>query len=120
MDSSNAQTQISKISKLNPHAQEWNRPREEDRCLFITFSKHNAPIKAQDLTMYFEKKYGDCVQSVTMLRGNEGQESALCAKVIFKLSRTLFLATSGEMNFFVNGKSIWCKRYQPKKKQGPR
>jgi len=53
-----------------------------------------------------------------MLRGNEGQESPLCAKVIFKLSSTLFLATSGEMKLFVNGKSIWCKRYQPKKKQG--
>lgn len=71
MDSSNAQTQISKTSKLNPHAQEWvrtpktsklnpyalewNRPREEDRCLFLTFSKHNSPITAQDLIMYFEK-----------------------------------------------------------------
>ncbi|KAL5061438.1 hypothetical protein RYX36_023175 [Vicia faba] len=101
--------------KLNPNAQEWTRVKQEDRGLFLTLSNHDTSTTQRDIHTYFNK-YGDCVQSIGMFGG---QDSPLCAKVLFKFSiiPSLFLNNSNEVYIHINGQSVLCKKYDPKKKQ---
>ncbi|XP_050918305.1 uncharacterized protein LOC127135703 [Lathyrus oleraceus] len=115
-NSSTPPTQIENTFKLNPNAQEWTRVKQEDRCLFLTLSKHNTSTTTRDIHTYFTKTYGDCLQSIVMFGG---QDSPLCAKVLFKSSiiPMMFLDRSNEVYIHIKGQRVLCKKYDPKKKQ---
>ncbi|XP_058746842.1 uncharacterized protein LOC131619801 [Vicia villosa] len=114
--SSTPPTQIKNTFKLNPNAQEWTRVKQEDRCLFLTFSNSNTSTTRGDIHAYFNNIFGDCVQSISRFGG---QDSPLCAKVLFKFSiiPMMVLNNSNEVYIQINGQSVLCKKYDPKKKQ---
>lgn len=60
----------------------------------------------------------ECVQSIAMFKGNEVPNPPKCAKVVFR-TKTIpmrILGDKNEVSLTVNAKTIWCKRYNPRKK----
>ncbi|CAK8559993.1 unnamed protein product [Lathyrus sativus] len=115
-NSSSPPTQIENTFQLNPNAQEWTRGKQEDRCLFLTLSKHNTSTTTRDIHTYFNNTYGDCVQSIVMFGG---EDSPLCAKVLFKSSMIpmMILSNSNEVYILIKGQTLLCKKYATKKKK---
>ncbi|KDP28840.1 hypothetical protein JCGZ_14611 [Jatropha curcas] len=111
-------------SKLNPFAKEWNptleKAPEEDRCLFLTFS-NGYPLTEYQITNFFTQKYGPFVERVYVHWPNpkNGKKtSPLFGKVVFRASFIPILILNGqnEVKFWVDAKPLWCKRFDPEKK----
>ncbi|XP_057980551.1 uncharacterized protein LOC131166219 [Malania oleifera] len=98
-------------SKLDPGAKEWDfwrgRAPEQDRCLFLTFS-NGYPLDELDIIRFFNQKYGGCVERVYVHR------PALFGKVVFTNSVLPLLVLNGHDNakFIINGRTVWCKKFQ--------
>ena len=62
------------------------------------------------------RKYGDCVERI-VLRSKAQKGTPLFGKVVFKISTVPVLILNGkdEVKFLVNERSLWCKKYQPRK-----
>ncbi|GMJ01194.1 hypothetical protein HRI_003788600 [Hibiscus trionum] len=114
---------------LDSNAKEWsaktNGAPEEDRCLFITFSNGH-PIADHQIRRFFTLKYGDCLERVYVHRpGPKDVKETNCltpqfGKVVFKTSWIpLALTQCGrrETKFIVDGKPLWCKKFDPSKTQ---
>uniref|UniRef100_A0A2C9WPK8 RRM domain-containing protein n=1 Tax=Manihot esculenta TaxID=3983 RepID=A0A2C9WPK8_MANES len=112
-------------SNLNPSAKEWNpineRLPEEDRCLFLTFS-NGYPLTENQIINFFSSKHGPCVERVYVHRPydprNESNEPPLFGKIVFKTYSVAAMILNGrnEAKFWVDGKPLWCKRFNPEKK----
>ncbi|KAK9273946.1 hypothetical protein L1049_018758 [Liquidambar formosana] len=77
-------------SKLNPFANEWNpiseQLPEEDRCLYVTFSK-GFPLTEAQISHFFAQKFGPCVERVYVHRPSESWKNPpLFGKVVFNKS----------------------------------
>ncbi|KAG6630581.1 uncharacterized protein LOC122292165 [Carya illinoinensis] len=101
--------------KLNPFAKEWNpaieRAPEEERCLFLTFSKGHA-LTGNQITNFFNRKYGQCVERVYV------HSPAHFGKVVFE-TRSIPAIVMGKLEqakFNVDSKPLWCKWFDPMKK----
>ncbi|GAY41864.1 hypothetical protein CUMW_062660 [Citrus unshiu] len=90
-------------TRLNPCAKEWNpfkeRAPEEDRCF----------------------KFGPCVEKVYVHspEPTSASEPPLFGKVVFTASYipAVILCGAKQTKFMVDGKPLWCKKFEPKKKQ---
>ncbi|KAK9749544.1 hypothetical protein RND81_02G133400 [Saponaria officinalis] len=104
-------------SQLNPYAIPWNnheehRLSEDDRSLFITFSR-GLPIPEIDIYNFFSWKYGNCIEYIYIHRPNNSSPP-LFGKIVFKLCVTLYaiMGLEQEVRFRISSKSLWCKRYK--------
>ncbi|KAK9274415.1 hypothetical protein L1049_019229 [Liquidambar formosana] len=107
-------------SRLNPSAREWNpaseRVPEEDRCLYLTFSK-GFPLTEAEISHFFAQKYGPCVERVYVHRPAGGwRNPPLFGKVVFnKCSIPAFILNGhNQTRFVVNGRALWCKKFTPR------
>ncbi|GMJ01195.1 hypothetical protein HRI_003788700 [Hibiscus trionum] len=118
-----------KSQPLDPNAKEWSAKTdgapEEDRCLFVTFSNGH-PIADHQIRRFFRLKYGDCLDRVYvhMPGPKEVKETSITTpqfgKVVFKTSCIpMVLTQSGrkEIKFVVDGKPLWCKKFDLSKSQ---
>ncbi|KAK8635819.1 hypothetical protein V6N13_004534 [Hibiscus sabdariffa] len=114
---------------LDPNAKEWSGKTdgapEEDRCLFITFSNGH-PIADHRIRSFFTHNYGDCLERVYVHwpRPKDVEETNTTTpqfgKVVFKTSWIPLVITQcgkRETKFVVDGKPLWCKKYDPSKSQ---
>ncbi|GMI73871.1 hypothetical protein HRI_001056400 [Hibiscus trionum] len=118
-----------KNKPLNPNAKEWSPKTdgapEEDRCLFITFSNGH-PIPEDRVLRFFKLKYGDCLERVYVHLPapkdikERNIKTPQFGKVVFKTSHVPLLVTLGgkrQIKFTVDGKPLWCKKYDTSKSQ---
>ncbi|XP_044502378.1 uncharacterized protein LOC123223303 [Mangifera indica] len=114
-----------KSSKLNPDAKEWNplieRTPEEDRTLFLTFSK-GYPLSEDQIIRFFNDKYGPCVERVYVhwpVPRTVNAPPPLFGKVVFKMSSIPIWILNGheQTKFKVDGKPLWCKKFEAKHKE---
>ncbi|KAB1225222.1 hypothetical protein CJ030_MR1G025745 [Morella rubra] len=111
---------VTVLTKLNPFAREWNpakeRSPEEERCLFLTFSKGNALTENQIIN-FLNGKYGACVERAYVHRPNPNAP-ALFGKVVFNSCwmPTAIMDKREQTKFSVDGKPLWCKRFVVEKK----
>ncbi|ESR58617.1 hypothetical protein CICLE_v10024012mg [Citrus x clementina] len=111
-------------TRLNPCAKEWNpfkeRAPEEDRCLFLTFS-NGYPLAENQIVTFFTNKFGPCVEKVYVHspEPTSVSEPPLFGKVVFTASYipAVILCGAKQTKFMVDGKPLWCKKFEPKKKQ---
>ncbi|KAF5446159.1 hypothetical protein F2P56_031809 [Juglans regia] len=107
-------------STLNPFAKEWNpaieRAPEEERCLFLTFSKGHA-LTGNQITNFFNRKYGQCVEWV-YVHSPDPKKPALFGKVVFETSSipAIVMGKLEQAKFNVDAKPLWCKWFDLKKK----
>ncbi|KAE8660702.1 putative Myb-like HTH transcriptional regulator family protein [Hibiscus syriacus] len=103
---------------LDPNAKEWspkiNGAREEDRCLFITFSNGH-PIPEHKIMRFFRLKYGDCLERVYVHwpAPQDVEQTKISTpqfgKVVFKNSlipSVLTLCGQKSTKFIVDGKPL--------------
>ncbi|KAK8614751.1 hypothetical protein V6N13_068544 [Hibiscus sabdariffa] len=116
------------IQTLDPNAKEWsfktNTAPKEDRCLYITFSNGH-PIPDHQIRRFFRLKYGDCLERVYVHRprpNDDDKETNVTTpqfgKAIFKtcwIPLTLTECGKREIKFIVDGKPLWCKKYDVSK-----
>ncbi|KAJ0110823.1 hypothetical protein Patl1_00147 [Pistacia atlantica] len=122
--SQRAEPSSASVPRLNPFAKEWNpvtdRAPEEDRCLFLTFS-NGYPLTENQITRFFNDKYGPCVERVYVHSPVPRNMNAppLFGKVVFKVSYIPAAILSGhkQTKFTVDGKPLWCKKFEAKKKE---
>ncbi|KAK8487864.1 hypothetical protein V6N13_045989 [Hibiscus sabdariffa] len=120
-----------KSKPLDPNAKEWSPKTdgapEGDRCLFITFSSAH-PIPKHRLLRFFKLKYGDSLESVYvhLPAPKDVKERKIRApkpkfgKVVFTTSVVPMQLTMGgkrQVKFTVDGKPVWCKKYDTSKSQ---
>ncbi|XVF73490.1 hypothetical protein PTKIN_Ptkin12aG0205400 [Pterospermum kingtungense] len=116
--------------QLNPHAKAWSPVMdgapEEDRCLFVTFS-NGRPITETEITRFFTLHYGDCLERVYVHRPQpkdyRDYATPQFGKVIFKESvipLTMTNCGKKQSKFMVDGKPLWCKKFDPNKTQSSR
>ncbi|GLT51585.1 hypothetical protein SLA2020_249850 [Shorea laevis] len=111
-------------SKLDASAKEWDpvkeRAPEDDRCLFLTFSNGH-PLFEHQICRFFNYKFGPCVERVYVHWPQPKTRSipALFGKVVFTTSCIPAMILGGDSNikFTVDGKPLWCKKFEPKHKR---
>ncbi|KAJ4827624.1 hypothetical protein Tsubulata_008240 [Turnera subulata] len=109
---------------LNPAAKEWipqkEKAAEEYRCLFLTFS-NGYPISEHQITRFFNRKYGVHVERVYVHwpEPRNRRVPPLFGKVVFDASSipAIILNGKSEAKFWVDGRPLWCKRFDPRKKE---
>ncbi|KAK8630647.1 hypothetical protein V6N13_079431 [Hibiscus sabdariffa] len=119
----------SKSKPLDPNAKEWSPKTdgapEGDRCLFITFSNGH-PIPQHRVLGFFNLKYGDSLERVYvhLPAPKEVKERNIrtpqFGKVVFRTSVVPMQVTLGgkrQVKFTVDGKPVWCKKYDTSKSQ---
>ncbi|XWS32405.1 hypothetical protein CRYUN_Cryun23aG0156700 [Craigia yunnanensis] len=107
--------------QLNPYAKAWSPfihgAPEEDRCLFVTFSNGH-PITEREIARFFTRKYGDCLERVYV--HYRDIITPQFGKVTFKASfipLTITNCGKKQSKFMVDGKPLWCKKYDSNKTQ---
>ncbi|CAK9146209.1 unnamed protein product [Ilex paraguariensis] len=103
------------VSKLNPFAEEWRPPSEEDRSLYITFS-NGFPLTESQIFMFFTMQFGPCLEKVYVHRTGDNRPPQF-GRIVLKrsFSPALILHGQEEVRFLILGRSLWCKRFRPKK-----
>ncbi|OVA18129.1 hypothetical protein BVC80_1835g542 [Macleaya cordata] len=114
-------------SSLNPMAEPWAPPTneqveevitapEDDRTLFVTFSR-GYPIPERDVLDFFVRRYGECVENIYMQQ-MEGNEQPLFARLVLYSASKIseILAGKQRVKFTINGRHIFVRRYESKRK----
>ncbi|XVE69259.1 hypothetical protein DITRI_Ditri09bG0138000 [Diplodiscus trichospermus] len=121
---SNSYANPVETKRLNPYAKAWvptiHRAPLQDRCLFITFS-NGFPLTEAEITRFFTYKYGDCIEKVYVHWPRafyRERTTPKFGKVTFKSSfipQTITNCGKKQSKFMVNGKPLWCKKFDPNK-----
>ncbi|KAL5794951.1 hypothetical protein ACOSP7_003545 [Xanthoceras sorbifolium] len=107
--------------RLNPFARAWNIATdlspEEDRCLFLTFSNGH-PLSESQIISFFQHNFGPCVERVYVHWPDQEKyrkHPPLFGKILFKFSSIPLgiLAGKNKKKFSVDGKPLWCKKFDP-------
>ncbi|MBA0553523.1 hypothetical protein Goshw_017583 [Gossypium schwendimanii] len=122
-------TQPFETKPLDATAKEWSPHTdgapEEDRCLFMTFSNGH-PVTEQEISRFFTLHYGDCVERVYVHwpQPKDSEENNITTpqfgKVVFKTSSiplVMTLCGKRQIKFMLDGKTLWCKMFDPQKAQ---
>ncbi|GMH22370.1 hypothetical protein Nepgr_024213 [Nepenthes gracilis] len=123
MDNDTETTKKDLSSALNPYAEAWLpqslRETEEQRTLFITFSK-GFPLNVGEIRNFFSWKYGDCIERIYVNNTNPAAPP-LFGKVVFsgKAIADMIMSDHEQVRFRINGRALWCKRYRLRQERGP-
>ncbi|KAF9589815.1 hypothetical protein IFM89_028750 [Coptis chinensis] len=81
-----------------------------ERTMFMTFSR-GFPVTDKELQYYFQKNYGDVVETIDMRRIPPNTQ-ALYARVTFFSSSTVAKLLKGRevVKFGIKGKTVWARR----------
>ncbi|KAJ3681845.1 hypothetical protein LUZ60_014418 [Juncus effusus] len=87
---------------------------EDGRSMFITFSK-GFPIRREEITEYFNERWGDCIERVMMERTPPGG-TPMYGRIVFKSESFIRLVLNGErvLKFTINGRQLWARKYVPR------
>nr|GME15298.1 Rho guanine nucleotide exchange factor [Ipomoea batatas] len=87
---------------------------KEKRKMFATFSKGH-PVFKWELWGYFNRMYGDCVESISM-QVVKPNEQSLFAVIVFTSSAIVGLVLRGleKAKFTIKGKHVWMRKFIPK------
>ncbi|KAK9742255.1 hypothetical protein RND81_03G159100 [Saponaria officinalis] len=100
-----------------PHPMHQNFVNEEDRSLYVTFSR-GFQVSKDDVTWVFLSNFGDCVQYVDMRRNkNDNKKQSLFARVIMKSVTIIDIILCGKntAKFKIKGKHVWAKKFKKPK-----
>ncbi|KAL6957345.1 hypothetical protein U1Q18_049566 [Sarracenia purpurea var. burkii] len=89
----------------------------DDRTMFVTFSK-GYPVGEREIQEFFNRIYGDCIESLYMQEVQPGEQS-LFARIVFysPSSIELILSGVGKAKFTINGKHVWMRKFVPKRRR---
>ncbi|KAK1272614.1 hypothetical protein QJS04_geneDACA012475 [Acorus gramineus] len=87
---------------------------EDRRSLFVTFSKGN-PLSREEITIFFNERWGDCVERVMMERTSPGV-APMYGRIVFKNAAFIVMILNGEslVKFSINGRQMWARMYVPR------
>lgn len=87
---------------------------KHNRTMFATFSK-GYPVSERELRDYFNRMFGDCVESISMQLVKPNEQS-LFALIVFTSPAIVYLILRGmeKAKFMVKGKQVWMRKYIPK------
>ncbi|XP_019164516.1 PREDICTED: uncharacterized protein LOC109160698 isoform X1 [Ipomoea nil] len=90
-----------------------NEPKDV-RTMFATFSK-GYPVFETELWGYFNRMFGDCVESISM-QVVKPNEQSLFALVVFTSSAIVDLVLRGlaKAKFTIKGKNVWMRKFIPR------
>ncbi|GLT81865.1 hypothetical protein SLE2022_002950 [Rubroshorea leprosula] len=105
-----------KLPENENHVQDPTPAPENNRTLFITFSKGH-PISKQELEDLITRKFGYCVETIYMKIDPE----PLFARVVVHSTSdiTKILGDNDLVKFSINGKDVWVRRFVIKCKDQP-
>lgn len=72
-----------------------------------------------NLIMTYDRKYGDCIQKIDVKFKARDKRPPLFGTMVFKSSiiPRMILGGNNEAKFTINGRTLWCKKYQARKNQ---
>ncbi|XP_008803839.1 uncharacterized protein LOC103717295 [Phoenix dactylifera] len=112
-------TPPSSRSALNPMARPWSpetdHTPEEQRSMFITFSK-GYPISREDISDFFKTRYGPCVETV-MIEKAPASNQPLYGRLVFTSIAMIAVVLNGQQTakFRIKGKHLWARMYLPRR-----
>ncbi|KAL1547825.1 hypothetical protein AAHA92_16136 [Salvia divinorum] len=92
-----------------------------ERTMFVTFSK-GYPVNEYEVKQFFERVFGNCIESFHMQEVNHPEEQSLYAKIVFLRPSFIRAILNGasKAKFTINGKHVWMRKFVPKSnKQSP-
>ncbi|KAI5647466.1 hypothetical protein M9H77_33471 [Catharanthus roseus] len=98
-------------SKLNPSAKEWKPAPENERTLFMTFSR-GRPLSKPEIMNFFDRKYGACVEDV-FIHKPQGRDPEF-GKIVFKFSwiPNLILENNESVLIYIGHNTICLKKFK--------
>ncbi|XP_019164515.1 PREDICTED: uncharacterized protein LOC109160696 isoform X2 [Ipomoea nil] len=84
---------------------------KDNRTMYATFS-NGYPVSDWELWIYFNRMYGDCVESISMQQVVEPNDQSMFALIVFTSPRIVHLILRGlEKAFFtIQGKEVWIRK----------
>ena len=92
-----------------------NEVSRNERTMFVTFSK-GYPVNEYEVKLFFERVFGNCIESFHMQEVSNPEEQSLYAKIVFLRPAFIRAILNGAMKakFTINGKHVWMRKFVPK------
>ncbi|XP_042055475.1 uncharacterized protein LOC121800000 [Salvia splendens] len=92
-----------------------NEVSRNERTMFVTFSK-GYPVNEYEVKLFFERVFGNCIESFHMQEVCNPEVQSLYAKIVFLRPSFIRAILNGAMKakFTINGKHVWMRKFVPK------
>ncbi|XP_047947277.1 uncharacterized protein LOC125193512 [Salvia hispanica] len=106
---------LSHLSPSRGKGKATNEVSRNERTMFVTFSK-GYPVNEYEVKLFFERVFGNCIESFHMQEVSNPEEQSLYAKIVFLRPAFIRAILNGAMKakFTINGKHVWMRKFVPK------